>query len=398
MRILFCCHSFAIGGFSSYSLNLSNEFKKKGHEIIFLGITPYGSLYNDFIKSFDKVFIIERKFRTTYNYLLLLEELVVNKIKPDIVINNGVSYIQALFPLLPGHMQRYTVLHSIAQSEVDNAVHFTAFINNTICVSNNIYEKASEVIPIEKLIRIPIGIEPNNNSIEYAKNVKLEIVYVGRITHVAKNLSLMINILHKLKESSIPFNMTFIGDGDYMNTLKGSLVEYNLMDNVQILGSKRPHEISEFLLNKDIFLMTSVYEGMPHALLESMSIGVIPVVSDINGIRDIVKNDENGFRCKIDDPDSFVNVIRRIYENEKLKLLLRANARKLIENHYSIKNIVNKYLELFERNTGKEYPKIDELRFRQEIETISPKLKRYVLTIIGNYYRAYFKKNKPFKY
>jgi glycosyltransferase involved in cell wall biosynthesis len=398
-KVLFCCSSFDIGGFSSFALNLSSEFKKNNIRVSFLAVRPFGDLYNKFLNTFDEVFIIERGFKTNRNYVSNLKRIILERIKPDIIINSGVSYIQSLFPLLPDHIKRYTVLHSISEAEIRDGTFFPQYVNNIICVSKNVFKKAVINIKANNIVHIPVGIKIPNIKKEYKHiNKDIQLVYVGRITYSAKNLYLMVDIICQLKKRSIPFEMTFIGDGDFMKELKSLLKRKNLLRYVNLSGAKNPDEIPQIIKNKDIFLMTSIYEGTPHALLEAMAFGIIPVVSDVEGIKDIIKENETGFLCNIENPDSFVTAIENIYLNKELKYKLETNIKKFVKENYSITNIGTEYMNLFEKNLNAKYPIIDYEEYNHNVNKISPRLARYTLTIAGDFYRGFFKGIKPFKY
>lgn len=68
-------------------------------------------------------------------------------------------------------------------------------------------------------------------------------------------------------------------------------------------------------LRADVFLLTSLWEGLPISLLESMYMKKLCVVNDVIGNRDVIHNGENGFVC--DDVDGFIEAIKSAERHEK---------------------------------------------------------------------------------
>ena len=86
-------------------------------------------------------------------------------------------------------------------------------------------------------------------------------------------------------------NLQFIWCGD------GELRAELTSPNIKCTGWMERKELEIYLANADIYLSTSLWEGMPLSVLEAMSIGLPVVLSDCVGNRDLVEN--NGFYIKI---------------------------------------------------------------------------------------------------
>jgi len=91
------------------------------------------------------------------------------------------------------------------------------------------------------------------------------------------------------------------------------------------------------------------FEGSPVSLLETMSTGLVPVITALpGGITDIV--DENtGFALAMDDNNAFARAIITLYEDRALLMRMSAHCRQTIIERYDVKNTAVKYHELFSR-------------------------------------------------
>lgn len=92
----------------------------------------------------------------------------------------------------------------------------------------------------------------------------------------------------------------WIGDGELREELTAP--------NITITGWSERNVALRYSINADVFLLTSLWEGLPISLLEAMYMKKLCVVSNVIGNRDVIHNGENGFVC--DDVDSFVAAIR----------------------------------------------------------------------------------------
>ena len=91
--------------------------------------------------------------------------------------------------------------------------------------------------------------------------------------------------------------------------------------------------ILPYYYQADVFVMTSLWEGLPTALLEAMACGVPAVVTNVGGMPAVVKDGENGYVLTERDPERLAALIEQGYLNrDALSLAARQTAEK-----YSIK-------------------------------------------------------------
>jgi glycosyltransferase involved in cell wall biosynthesis len=85
---------------------------------------------------------------------------------------------------------------------------------------------------------------------------------------------------------------------------------------------------------------------MPKTLLEAMACGLAVIGTNIDGTREVIKHGENGILCETD-PKSIREAIVRVIEDEGLKQTLGINARKTIEQRFSLEKLTDKELGLY---------------------------------------------------
>lgn len=166
------------------------------------------------------------------------------------------------------------------------------------------------------------------------------VCYVGRLSK-EKNVSALIEAI-----GGLPFAKLYLaGDGPLKDGLQKQVIDLGAKERVVFLG-KVPNEQLPQLLNKCvIFDLPSLYEGNPKALLEAMACGLPCVASDIEGINEIIKHNENGLLVK---PlkDEIKKALLLLFEDSSLPERLAKQARIAIENNYSLSEVILQELAL----------------------------------------------------
>jgi glycosyltransferase involved in cell wall biosynthesis len=168
---------------------------------------------------------------------------------------------------------------------------------------------------------------------------KGSICFVGRLKQ-AKNLFALLDALNGL-----PYALTILGSGKQEEQLK-KFANTNEI-NVYFLGNIPNHKLPEILNQHELFILPSLWEGMPKTLLEAMSCGMPVIGTKIDGTREVIEHGKNGMKCDTDS-NSIRNAIISLMENEALKQKLRENARKTIIENYSLDKLAIKELKLME--------------------------------------------------
>jgi glycosyltransferase involved in cell wall biosynthesis len=185
-------------------------------------------------------------------------------------------------------------------------------------------------IDIKKINNI---IKKNNLDEEVCKkNKKVIIGTVGRICY-QKNPILFNKIAKKFPE----YDFVWIGDGDLRSELKS--------DNIKITGWLDRNEVIEKVLKLNIFVLTSLWEGLPIALLEAMYLGKPILASNVIGNNDVVINKYNGFLCN--DISDFTNSIDNLINHDFLLNKMGCNSKKYVIKNHLFTNMINDYKKLY---------------------------------------------------
>lgn len=122
----------------------------------------------------------------------------------------------------------------------------------------------------------------------------------------------------------------WIGEGELRIQLKEGLAQ----ERVQVSGWVDRDCLWREMHNADIFVMTSLWEGMPLTLLDAQAIGLPAVVSDVMGCRDVVINGVTGFVCRSD--AELVEKTRELIRNAELRTKMGRAAINMTRERFSI--------------------------------------------------------------
>lgn len=160
-----------------------------------------------------------------------------------------------------------------------------------------------------------------------------------------KNLPDFIRIANDISKKHMNFKFVIVGDGILRENFEKMIKDFGIEKNIFLLGWRR--DISNILNSSDVFVMTSLWEGLPISTIEALSCGLVPVVNDVDGQREIVKDGINGFLIRPHDIKSAEEKILMLCNNNKLKDKLSQNARNSIDETFSIDYMIKEHEKLY---------------------------------------------------
>tara|TARA_A100001011_G_C14291517_1_gene836413 strand:- start:329 stop:1426 length:1098 start_codon:yes stop_codon:yes gene_type:complete len=204
-----------------------------------------------------------------------------------------------------------------------------------------------------KYIPNPITIFNSQNQFKYKVNINppkkvFNIISIGRLEEV-KNFLDVLKIASLFNEIyNVKFNI--YGDGP----LREFLIKESRKLNLENLTFNAfASDIAHVYSSADFIIMTSLSEALPMALLEAMSFGVIPIAyNDLDGPKDIINNNKNGFLCPREDFDFIKNLILDLIQNNN-KFNLISNKAVDSSLDYYPENINTQFLNSFIKNKYK---------------------------------------------
>lgn len=211
------------------------------------------------------------------------------------------------------------------------------FADGAIVTSQRDLNYASQKCKITPTL-IPNYVETDKFRAIKIKKHKNELCFVGRLSD-EKNLD---SVILALKNTNITLNL--IGDGP-AKTRMINLAEANKV-NLKLSGIIPHDKLPEILNTFEIFILPSYFEGNPKALLEAMACGLCCIGTNVEGIREIIKNGENGILCETD-AESIKTAILNAFENYERIKILGKTARTFVVNNNSLPKTTLKETNLY---------------------------------------------------
>ena len=180
-------------------------------------------------------------------------------------------------------------------------------------------------------------------------NEKFTVGLVARF-RPQKRVDKWVEVAAEVSKLNSNIKLLMVGDGPDDEMLRNKINEHNMQDKIELPGML-PDTVAAFK-RIDIFLLTSDFEGLPLALMEAMSTGCVPVVSNVGGIKQL-PFDGFGYKYDIFDAQKIAAVIAGYAANfEKFKTE-SLNAREFVKTNYSLTKQVHEIVDLYKEINGK---------------------------------------------
>lgn len=299
------------------------------------------------------VFYLDKKIGFDWKIFTKLYKLLKTE-RPDVIHTHlyATTYVVPVAKLLKVKVIVHTI-HSIADKEVSLArqriydIYYKFLKVKPVAISSMIRESFQKVYKWsgENIPLINNGIDLNKciskvHELDSSKHIK--IIHIGSFKEAKNHLGLIdsFNIVHKKNANTI---LELIGNGQLEADVRKRVNELGLANYVVFLGVKE--DVFSYLSESDIFVLPSLWEGMPISLIEAMGTALPIVATKVGGIPDMIEDRVNGLLVNID-VNEIAQAMLELADSYELRKQLGENAQKSSEQ-YSARNMTLKYLKLY---------------------------------------------------
>jgi glycosyltransferase involved in cell wall biosynthesis len=199
-------------------------------------------------------------------------------------------------------------------------------------------------VPRERVHAIPNGVEIPDHAVRRSRNGVVHFVSIGRL-EAEKAVDQTIRAFAGLPADA-PAQLTIFGDGLCRPELEA--LSRRLGQERRIAFTGAVGDVAPYLKEADVYVSTSVSEGMSNALLEAMSSGVMPVVSRVSGADDLVEEGVSGFLFT---PGDEMALARRLEKSLAMtaesRRAMGEEARKAVRDRFCIDRVAEHHLALY---------------------------------------------------
>ena len=241
----------------------------------------------------------------------------------------------------------YTV-HTLAGKETDRPLNRVLFacggavpvslseeVRRTVIAQYHLPEERCPVIyngiPLERCMPVE----------DYGAGKPMRVVHVGRFAQV-KNHRCIVEAAKLLPRGQ--FHFLFLGEGELLPEIRDMVSAAGLADAFTFFGLS--DNVYPHLRESDVFILPSLWEGMPITIIEAMGTGLPIVASDVGGIRDMIEDNVNGLLIE-PEPRALADALRRLAADVSLRERLGKSALAASER-FSIEATARAYIKLYE--------------------------------------------------
>jgi glycosyltransferase involved in cell wall biosynthesis len=349
MKIALVHTEMPLGGTTTASIFLISGLQQFGVTVKVFSLSKKNPLEAEFTRLGIPVFCCDdRKLIFEDRLAALLEEL--RDFAPSCVIAGLAPPAFEVLRYVPESIFRIGLLQDHHPQVYQMAERYHRFVDCFGAVSSTIKSEMDTRFPNLRCSFLPYGVpvDPKRQR-KSALDGSLKVLYFGRLAQTQKQVRRLPDIWRSLKSCKIPSKWTILGEGPESDFLRQSMAEgiesHEISFSAPIFDRNK---LSDVIGAHDIFLLCSIHEGLPLALLEAMGQGLVPVCGDIPSLANGVITLENGFLVKQDEAAAYAEAIGLLHQTRPLLENMSVHARDTILKDYTEVAMARRYLALIE--------------------------------------------------
>ena len=249
-----------------------------------------------------------------------------------------------------GEHSKYNLLRRILIPVIDAYVPVSADLGNWLHLTIG--------VPKRKIAMVSNGVD----TVHYAPlqglcTVSPKQLWIGTVgrTDRIKNHSALLDIfailLLRFPAPEFDLRLAIVGDGPLLATLRDRVAMEGWIDRVWLPGAR--DDISDILRGFSIFVLPSLSEATPVAILEAMATALPIVASHVGGVPQLVLDQQTGMLVKHADPEAFADAISAYIRDPEMRAQHGAAGRAHIQACYSVDAMVAGYDRLYSSCRGR---------------------------------------------
>ncbi len=352
LNIVHVNDSLVVGGSEKLTALLCREQRLRQHTVSVHCLFSIGALGEELrCEGFD---IVLHRSPSAFGLMRSLYRAFKSS-KPDVVHchNTTAAVLGALPARLAGVKTIVATRHGLVKppyqlrSELRFAVasRFCDWIVG-VCDSTKSNLLAAPLAERGKIVHIYNAAPPANVAVMPRAKSGFTLLHVGRLV-AEKDQATMLRAVALARPKVDDLCLWVVGDGPLAADLRRLTDRLDLTDCVTFFGEQA--DISSFLVAADLFLMSSLSEGLPLALLEAMSAGLPAIVTDVGGMGEIARFSEGVMRVRPSDPQAMADALCAAAMRSHDLPRIGQIASRCYERNFTPENMCDRYLHLYRK-------------------------------------------------
>ncbi|MHC4789901.1 MAG: glycosyltransferase family 4 protein [Planctomycetota bacterium] len=218
--------------------------------------------------------------------------------------------------------------------------------------SNGLQQLANKFMPDLNISVIPNGVDTTRFYPPDTKKTgdRLKLLTVSRLIS-RKRLDLLLEATKQANELGANVELNIAGEGNLMKQLKKSAKQFGIAEQVHFMGRIPSEKMPEIYRDNDVFVMSSLHEGMCNAMLEAMASGLPIITTRCEGVEELIN--DNGIVVEKAQSDEIAKAINKLTTDQQAYKQMSVAARQRAEK-FSWKNVAHQYTQLYDKTLHKE--------------------------------------------
>jgi len=345
-KIILSIHDLAIGGSEKVIVTEANMLYEKGYDVRL--VTLLKEQHNDleFLLRIPKENFVKFHFKSHFDWPELFKLVrFLREFRPDVVLtaslfNNTIfKFSKILYPnfRLVVREGNIFVRHNFKSRLFDTLTSFmvSKYFVDAKAIKDDMVRRLK--IPSKKIEVIYNGVDKSafETPVVSRENKRKELgipmdafvlLNVGSMSTTQKGQEYLIQAISNIQHPTSNIKCLFAGDGSRRSNLEKLARDLGVTDSILFLGKRK--DVAELRAVSDVFVLPSLWEGMPNAMFDAMASGMPMIVTPVGGIPEVVKDNESALFVKAADSRSLTEAIMRLKKDTELRKKLGENARK----------------------------------------------------------------------
>lgn len=353
MKIMQIIPLLDLAGAETMCENLTNSLIKLGHEVTVVSLYDYHSVITERMeKNGIKIFYLNKKGGLDLSLTFKLVK-IFKEYKPDVIHSHlyagKYAHVAASMCGIKGKIH---TIHNMATKE-------SGKLNR---IFNRFLFKHCNVIPVSLSKEVqnsvineygidakdtPVvlnGVPLDNCHRKHDYSSYKKILHVGRFSP-AKNHESLVKAVTTIVKNGYDVELYLFGQGELEESIKELVKNLHMDKNIIFCGLT--DDVYSVMQKCDIFVLPSLYEGIPMTLIEAMGTGMPILTSNVGGIPDMIENEKSGLLCE-PTVESIVEGLVRLISSEEDRELYGNNAF-ISSEKFSADKMANDYYEIYLR-------------------------------------------------
>jgi len=363
VRILFVVNGFAVGGGELKLLELISQLKQRypqKYRIVVASVGQSGPLEENFRKVADRTEIYIKRHAydvmQIFGLIRLIREEKIQLIQTTLfyadILGTMAGVLTGVRNIISWEV--YTEQYSLKQKWAYRLASKGFF--SIITVSNATRRKMIHQyhLPEAKVRTIHYGIDVKKFQSRNPREIRKELgipqntIVFGTIARLTeqKGHRYLIQAIPTLIRHFPRVLFLFIGDGPLRASLIQLAQDLEVLPYIQFLGFRS--DVDALLSAMDVFVLPSLYEGFPNAVLEAMACGKPVVATGVDGTPEAVLHGKTGLLVPPKNPEALAKALIQMAQNPSLRKQMGENSKRRIQEYFLLEHQINAFDQLYQ--------------------------------------------------